>query len=75
MGLQSSLQEYRAVSGSIAGDMVGKSATWVWACLLKTTLCILRLKKAFTVSLLEPAAPTKAFWSIEGFQIDVDRGI
>ena len=59
-----------AVSGSVGGTTVSKSA-WVQACLLKTALLCLGLHRGFTISCLDSTAPIKAFLSGDGCQIIV----
>lgn len=55
----------------MAGTRVGKSATWLWACLLRTALLSLGLSQSFTISCLNTKALTKVLLSIDGCQIIV----
>lgn len=51
--------------------MVGKLATWAWACLLKTALLGFGLHQDFATSYLDPKAPTQTYLSRDGCQIIV----
>lgn len=61
MGLQSSIQIYKSVSGSIAEAVGGKSATWVQACLLKIVLCNLGLYRILQSLTWIPQLPQRHF--------------
>lgn len=54
--------------------MVGESATWAWAYLLKVPLLGLGLHWGFTVTYMGPKVPTKALLSVAGCQIIVAEG-
>ena len=54
--------------------MVSESATWTWACFLKTALLLLGVQCGFTISYLDPKSPTKALLAMSGCQIIVSKG-
>lgn len=62
------------ISGSEIGTKAGEPATYTWTCLLKIVLLSLVLPWCFATSCLDPKAPTKALWSVDGFQIIVAVG-
>lgn len=63
-GAEAEFVRVRAFPRSTDRTRAGKAAAWVWTCLLKMASFGLGLHQDFTISYLDPTAPTQAFLSM-----------